>query len=64
MWLSLTLRHLRVVETRELCLCACRYPWGGPLFFTHYSFLGLDPRRMQDRHAFYWMQNTRLGTGS
>lgn len=30
---------------------------GGPLFFTHYSFLGLDPRNLADRYASYWMQN-------
>lgn len=31
---------------------------GGPLFFTHYSFLGLDPRNLSDNYANYWMQNT------
>lgn len=30
---------------------------GGPLFLAHYSFLGLDPRLMQDTHCFYWQQN-------
>ncbi|MER9236272.1 hypothetical protein NKI56_30225, partial [Mesorhizobium sp. M0622] len=30
---------------------------GGPLFFAHYSFLGLDPRRLRDRYADYWRQN-------
>lgn len=30
---------------------------GGPLFFAHYSFLGLDPRGLQDRYADYWRQN-------
>ena len=30
---------------------------GGPLFFTHYSFLGLDPRGLADRYADYWQQN-------
>jgi len=34
-------------------------PYGGPLFFTHYSFLGLDPRGLEDRHADYWELNTR-----
>src|SRR6185503_14291164 len=28
-----------------------------PLFFTHYSFLGIDPRGLSDRHADYWVQN-------
>ena len=31
--------------------------FGGPLFFAHYSFLGLDPRGLQDRYADYWQQN-------
>jgi hypothetical protein len=30
---------------------------GGPLFFAHYSFLGLDPRGLADRYADYWVQN-------
>lgn len=30
---------------------------GGPLFFAHYSFMGLDPRGLADRHADYWQQN-------
>lgn len=31
--------------------------YGGPLFFAHYSFLGLDPRNLQDAYAHYWTQN-------
>ncbi|PKP13634.1 MAG: beta-glucosidase [Bacteroidetes bacterium HGW-Bacteroidetes-3] len=30
---------------------------GGPLFFAHYSFLGLDPRNLSDKYANYWDQN-------
>lgn len=30
---------------------------GGPLFFSHYSFLGLDPRTLEDQYANYWEQN-------
>ena len=30
---------------------------GGPLYFAHYSFLGLDPRGLKDRYADYWEQN-------
>lgn len=30
---------------------------GGPLFFSHYSFLGLDPRGLADAYADYWEQN-------
>lgn len=29
----------------------------GPLFFTHYSYLGMDPRNLQDEYANYWQQN-------
>jgi len=32
--------------------------YGGPLFFAHYSFLGLDPRNLEDQYASYWTQNT------
>lgn len=31
--------------------------FGGPLFFAHYSFLGLDPRGLTDQYANYWEQN-------
>ena len=31
--------------------------YGGPLFFAHYSFLGLDPRNLKDQYADYWEQN-------
>lgn len=33
------------------------YDFGGPLFFAHYSFLGLDPRNLSDQYANYWTQN-------
>jgi hypothetical protein len=33
------------------------FDYGGPLFFSHYSFVGLDPRGLKDRYADYWMQN-------
>ncbi len=29
---------------------------GGPLFFTHYSFLGFDPRNKKDAYANYYFQ--------
>ncbi len=32
-------------------------PQGGPMFFAHYSFMGLDPRGLKDRYADYWQQN-------
>lgn len=33
------------------------FDFGGPLFFSQYSFLGLDPRGLKDRYADYWEQN-------
>jgi hypothetical protein len=32
-------------------------PYGGPLFFSQYSFCGIDPRGLKDRYADYWEQN-------
>jgi hypothetical protein len=31
--------------------------FGGPLFWSHYSFLGLDPRNLKDSYADYWTHN-------
>lgn len=31
--------------------------YGGPMFFAHYSFMGLDPRGLNDSYANYWEQN-------
>jgi len=31
--------------------------FGGPLFFAHYTFLGIDPRNLEDQYANYWDQN-------
>ncbi len=33
------------------------FDYGGPLFFSQYSFLGLDPRGLKDSYADYWEQN-------
>ena len=30
--------------------------YGGPLFWSHYSFLGIDPNGLKDRYADYWQQ--------
>ena len=30
---------------------------GGPLFWSHYSWIGLDPRNLKDRYADYWELN-------
>lgn len=32
-------------------------PYGGPLFFSHYSFLGLNPNGLKDKYADYFIQN-------
>lgn len=31
---------------------------GGPLFFSHYSYLGFDPRGIRDEYANYFERNT------
>jgi len=33
---------------------------GGPLFFTHYSFLGFDPRHKKDSHTNYYLNNRNI----
>lgn len=33
-------------------------PNGGPLFWAHYSYLGLDPHGLKDEYANYWKENT------
>lgn len=33
------------------------FDYGGPLFFSQYSYLGLDPRGLKDEYADYWEQN-------
>lgn len=32
-------------------------PSGGPLFFSHYSFMGIDPRGLAEGGVDYWVQN-------
>ncbi|GAA4094671.1 glucoamylase family protein [Mucilaginibacter panaciglaebae] len=32
--------------------------YGGPLFWTQYSFMGLNPRGLKDQFADYWQQAT------
>ncbi|MDR3741366.1 MAG: glucoamylase family protein [Terracidiphilus sp.] len=32
---------------------------GGPLFFTHYSFLGFDPHQLHDRYTASYFDNNR-----
>ena len=33
------------------------FDYGGPLFFSQYSFLGLDPHGLKDEYADYWQQD-------
>lgn len=35
---------------------------GGPLFFTHYSFMGFDPRDLHDKYTDYFDQNLNMAT--
>lgn len=30
---------------------------GGPLFWAHYSYIGLNPKGLKDRYADYWEEN-------
>ncbi len=36
--------------------------YGGPLFFAHYSFLGINPNNLTDAYANYWTQDTAHAT--
>lgn len=33
------------------------FEYGGPLFFAHYTFMGVDPHGLKDWAADYWQQN-------
>lgn len=33
---------------------------GGPLFFTHYSYMGFDPRGKRDRYTDYFINNRNI----
>ena len=32
------------------------FDYGGPLFFEHYTFMGLNPHGLKDNYADYWQQ--------
>jgi hypothetical protein len=49
--------HFRSERTFYNIKLPLGYDYGGPLFFSHYSFVGLDPRGLKDRYADYWEQN-------
>lgn len=34
------------------------FDYGGPLFYSQYSFMGLNPKGLKDQFADYWEQNT------
>jgi len=36
------------------------WPYGGPMFFTHYSFLGFDPRGWRDKFCNYFENNRNI----
>ncbi|MFZ5939240.1 MAG: glucoamylase family protein [Bacteroidota bacterium] len=36
------------------------WDYGGPLFFTHYSFVGFDPRDKRDQYANYFDNNRNI----
>lgn len=31
--------------------------YGGPLYWAHYSYLGIDPHNLKDKYADYWLEN-------
>ncbi len=31
--------------------------WGGPLFFIHYTHLGINPHELKDEYADYWQEH-------
>ncbi len=35
-------------------------PHGGPLFWAHYSYMGLAPKGLRDKYANYWEENKNL----
>lgn len=36
------------------------WDYGGPLFFSHYSFLGFDPRHKKDQYCNYFINNRNI----
>jgi hypothetical protein len=35
----------------------CCREYGGPLFWSHFSYVGLDPRNLKDSYSDYWQHN-------
>lgn len=55
------LRNGALYQPRNSYGYAYKLGWDriGPLFFSHYSFLGYNPRQMHDGTVFYWDQNVK-----
>lgn len=55
-------RHFGVPSTQEGIRLSVADPSGttGPLFFTHYSFMGYDPRGVRDKYADYFENNRNM----
>lgn len=51
--------QMRNGKTFEGVTLPLGYDFGGPLFFSHYSFLGLNPKGLKDAYGDYWEQNLR-----
>lgn len=49
-----TIKQLRTMYGYQLYVGSS---YGGPLFFTHYSFLGFDPRNKKDMYTNYFEHN-------
>ncbi len=46
------------MEKNSMCIkLPLGFDYGGPLFFSQYSFMGIDPRGLKDQYADYWEQN-------
>lgn len=56
-WKQLEPSHYRNGRTFLGYRLPLGFDYGGPLFFSHYSFLTTDPRTMQDEDANYWQLN-------
>ncbi len=53
-----TIVHDQVTYGYPLILKSNSAPeYGGPLFWAHYSYVGLDPRGLVDQYANYWELN-------
>ncbi len=50
-------RQMKNGKTFEGVTLPLGFDFGGPLFFSHYSFLALSPKGLKDSYADYWTQN-------